>query len=482
MKKRWTLLAMVLAALTLLSGCLFRAPDDLYRQPEKSAGYEKLNQAIRTVRAGLEMEFGAQVEDAVILSGDNTANIQLQDLDGDGRRESAVTFLRVPGIEKPIKIYIFSQIGEEYVVTGVVEGEGSAVYAIAYAEISGEGRKELAVNWQISNGAYQLGVYTLDEIDLPGAGLGEEETLAALRAMTRGELMGSERLLTRCSVAADGSSGCYLLDMDRDTRPEVLVTRMDSNGLSGQVEVFHWEDGALKSAALADLSAGISTLNRIRTNYLAGEYDQPALYVTSTLADGNRAIDVVAFVGDSFTNIALGEEGTSREIIQGFTEINPTDINKDSVAELPAPYQLPSYGESSSSNFWFIDWAQYDDRGRRNHVLTTYHNVSDGWYLVIPESWRDQITISRNDQVTGQREVVFSHWRGENLEPEPFLSIYRVASSRVAGLEEDGWTVLREEENIAYAARFREGGWDSGLSELDLLERFNTIQRSWYSE
>ena len=35
-----------------------------------------------------------------------------------------------------------------------------------------------------------------------------------------------------------------------------------------------------------------------------------------------------------------------------------------------------------------IDWAQYDERGYRNHVLTTYHNASDGWYLEIPEGWR----------------------------------------------------------------------------------------------
>ena len=152
------------------------------------------------------------------------------------------------------------------------------------------------------------------------------------------------------------------------------------------------------------------------------------------------------------------------------------------MAELPSPYPLPSYGESSSSNFWLIDWVQYDERGRRNHVLTTYHNVSDGWYLTIPESWRDQITISRNDQVTGRREVVFSHWRGEDKEPEPFLSVYRVSSSRSSDLEEDGWLVLREEENIIYAARFHEDSWDSGLEEMDLLERFDTIRRSWYSE
>lgn len=482
MRKKGRSLALMLAASLLLSGCLFRSPDDLYRQPEKSAGYEQLNGAIRTVRTGLELEFSTRVEDVTIMAGDNTASIQLQDLDGDGLRESAVTFFRVPGIEKPIKIYIFTQIGEEYVVTGVVEGEGSAIYAIDYAQINGEGRKELAVNWQISSGAYQLGVYTLDEIDLPSEGLSEEEALAAVRAMTRMDLTGMERLLTRCSVASDGSSGCRLLDMDKDTRIEVLVTRVDVGGASSQVEVYGWEDGAMALLDTAELSAGISAVSRVRTNYLAGDYNQPALYVTSTLAEGGRVIDVVAYVGGRLTNVAMSEEGVSRERIQGYTEINPTDINLDMVAELPAPYSLPSYGESSSSNFWLIDWAQYDVRGKRSHVLTTYHNVSDGWYLTIPESWRDQITISRNDQVTGRREVVFSNWRGEEQEPEPFLSIYRVSSSRSSDLEEAGWIVLCEEENVAYAARFHKSSWDCGLDELDLLERFNTIRRSWYSE
>lgn len=482
MKKRWTMLAPMLLALAMLSGCLFRSPDDLYRQPEKSPGYEQLNAAIRAVRTGLETEFGVRVEDVTIMAGDNTASIQLQDLDGDSLRESAVTFFRVPGIEKPIKIYIFNQIDEEYVVTGVVEGEGSAIYAIDYAQINGEGRKELAVNWQISTGAYQLGVYTLDDVDLPSEGLEEEERLAAVRSMTRADLMGTERLLTRCSVAVDGSSGCRLLDMDRDSRIEVLVARMDAGGASSQVELYGWDDGAIASLGVTELSAGINALNRIRTNYLAGNHNQPALYVTSTLAEGGRVIDVVAYMNGTLTNVSMGSEGVSRELIQGYTDINPTDINSDMVAELPSPYQLPSYGESTSSNFWLIDWAQYDERGTRNHVVTTYHNVSDGWYLTIPESWRDQITISRNDQVTGRREVVISHWLGQEREPEPFLSIYRMASSRTTDLEEEGWTILREEENITYAARFHEDGWNSGLDEMDLLERFDTIKRSWYNE
>ena len=139
----------------------------------------------------------------------------------------------------------------------------------------------------------------------------------------------------------------------------------------------------MASLGITDLSAGVNAINRIRTNYLAGGYNQPALYVTSTLAEGGRVIDVVAWLGGRLTNVSMGPEGISRELLQGYTEVRPSDINRDMADELPSPYQLPSYGESASSNFWLIDWAQYDQRGKRNHVLTTYHNMSDGWYLVI---------------------------------------------------------------------------------------------------
>ena len=181
-------------------------------------------------------------------------------------------------------------------------------------------------------------MYTLDEVELPGGDMDVEEALAAVRALSRTDLMGSERLLTRCSVASDGSSGCRLLDMDQDSRIEVLVTRMDAGGASSQVEVYGWEDGAVASLGVTELSAGVSGINRIRTNYLAGGYNQPALYVTSTLAEGGKVIDVVSWLSGQLTNVSMGPEGVSRELILGYTEINPTDINQDGVAELPSPF------------------------------------------------------------------------------------------------------------------------------------------------
>ena len=478
MKKKGIVLAMVLVMALTLTGCLFRSPEDLYRQPEKSAGYEKLNEAIRKVRTALEINYAATVEDAGIVAGDNTASIQLQDLDGDGIRESAVTFLRVSGVTNPLKIVVFTQVGEEYQVTGMVEGEGNLVYSIEYRQINDTGRKELIVNWQISSGAYQLGVYTLDDLTLGGDGSSQAVRSDSMQ-IDFSKLMGSELLLTWCSVASDGSNGARLTDIDQDTRTELAVIRVDSSGMNSYVEVFGWRNGAMASLGTVNLSKGITELSRVRLNYLAGQPEPPALYITSTLANGGKAIDVVACPDGKLTDLTLDEAGISREILQGYTEVTPTDINGDYVLEIPTPNPLPSYGENLSNDFWLIDWCQYDEDGHRNHVMTTYHNVSDGWYLEIPESWRDQITISRNDQVTGQREVVFSRWLGEDEEPEPFLSIYRISSSQGNRVAENGWFLLREEENVIYAAQFR-GSWDCGLNEQQLRDRVKSIQTSWY--
>ena len=103
MRNKWIRLLLPAAAVLLLTGCLFRPPDDLYKLPEKSPGYEQLNSAIRSVRSNLELDYGTSCELAVIVGGEHTASIQLQDLDGDGERESAITSSGCPALKRPLR-------------------------------------------------------------------------------------------------------------------------------------------------------------------------------------------------------------------------------------------------------------------------------------------------------------------------------------------------------------------------------------------
>ena len=487
--KKGKLAALCGAALLLLTGCLFRAPGDLYKLPEVPAGYEQLESAIRGVKQRLELGNSVSTEVCVIMAGDNTATIQLQDLDGDGVRESALTFLRVPGVEKPNKIYIFRQFGEEFRVTGLIEGAGSAIYSIDYVELNGQGSKELVVNWQLSTGVYQLGAYTLDELEAEDYSAEEDSDRSLPNPAVpilpeKDRILATELLLTGSSTASDGaniSSGYQLLDLDQDNRVEIALAKMDNRGLGSQISVYGWHEGVFACVDSVELSKGMTTLNRIRSNYLKGDKGVPALYVTGSRSDGSRLIDVVAYKDRKLTNLSMDPTtGESREQLKGYTDVNPTDVDGDGVAEIPVPTPLPSSGDNTP-NFWLIDWERYDELGRRNHVLTTYHNVADSWYLEVPSAWKNKITISRRDQTSGQREVVFSLWKGKDQEPEPFLSIYRLTgSNRLTQSTSDGRFVLREEESVIYAAKLHESSWDCGMDADDLLQSFNTIQSSWY--
>ena len=164
MKKRWSWAALWLPFLLLsLTGCFFRSPEDLYQSPQRSADYLSLTQTIATVKNSLSQEYGVEVEDISVMSGSNTALIQLQDMDGDGERETAVTFFRVPEADRPLKIYFFTKSDEDtYTASAVVEGTGSSIYRVDYVDLNGNGSKEVVVSWQMNTGAYLLGAYSLE--------------------------------------------------------------------------------------------------------------------------------------------------------------------------------------------------------------------------------------------------------------------------------------------------------------------------------
>ena len=106
----------------------------------------------------------------------------------------------------------------------------------------------------------------------------------------------------------------------------------------------------------------------------------------------------------------------------------------------------------------------------------------DGWYLVIPDHWQKRMVVYRNDNVNGQRTVVFALWQGEDKDPTPFLSIYRLTGASSAMRATTGNRfVLAEDGSAIYAAAFHTG-WDCGLDQTELLENFRLIVSSWSGE
>ena len=98
--------------------------------------------------------------------------------------------------------------------------------------------------------------------------------------------------------------------------------------------------------------------------------------------------------------------------IAPFSSLYPEDINGDGITEVPHPEPIPAWGNVGEDPCRRIDWYTYTSDGTKAAVVSTYHSVEDGWYLRLPDVWKDQILITRTAG-TEEVTVTFSY-RGDS--------------------------------------------------------------------
>ena len=455
--KRFRLL-LAAGLLALLTGCFSQSVDDLYAPPRAPDDYLKLDNKINEV-------LNAGGEYAAPLSGELTQKVQLQDLDGDGVQE-AIAFFRVSADERPLKIYIYHQVEDDYEVAAIIEGSGNAIDSVSYENLDDSPSKEIIVDWETVAQRHLLAAYSIDRYE-------------AL------ELMHTDH------------SGFQIYDIDADGQKELLVLRMadpsesstaapTSSEPANRVELYNFQDGMLELSSSAPLYRDVSGASDMACGYLQDMV--PALFVTSTYAENGQITDIFAWKHEQLENVTLDPEtGESTGTVRWSTEVNSTgvsctDINGDGILELPSAYALPDPNNvGTAPNFWAIRWQQHDIDGGAHRVYTTYHNSRDGWYFILPDAWEGKLTLSRSDLAGGgERAVIFSYWEGDpNVEPEPFLVIYMLTGdNRSMRASMPGRFRLLSTEGDAdtiYAARLIDGGWNCGLDEEGVKANFALI-------
>ena len=438
----------ILAGILLcLTGCFFKSVDELYAIPKSSETYVNLQEKIKEVKGNAEY--------IAPQSGTNTQIIQMVDLNGDGIQE-AVAFFRDSTAEKPLKICIFKQNAKgNYEVFAWIEGAGTEIESIEYRNLTGNSDSEILVSWKVSAGVHTLVAYSVSYGQVA-------------------ELMRS------------GYTDCVTADVDGDGQDEILLAQLDSsNPFSNRVELYDSDGGYLEMRSSAPLSEGIQDVTDWKVGTLAGSV--PGLFVTGVLETGGRITDIFSLDKDTLRNVSIDKETKqSTGTVRYYNGVEPTDIDKDGITEVPLCQAISITGSTNSSEtFWKVQWWQYDAKGVRHLDMTTYHNNTDHWYLVLPESWNGVITLSRRENsAIGERAVVFSYWNGDKkTEPDSFLTIYQLTGSNrtIRSKLNNRFTLCANSEAI-YAAEFADCTWNCGLDQQGLTERFHLINNAWLLE
>ena len=424
----------------LFTGCSVRSAEELYALPRQSDVYYDLQYAIEQVMEPSSSYSGP-------LSGSNQQAVQLADLDGDGEDE-AIVFIKTNGT-KPLKAYVFDRTGETYDNIGVIEGDGSSFDAVEYAQLDGEPGLEIVVGRQLSDQIVQsLSAYTC-----------RDGCLVELMSANYSEFT--------------------VTDLDDDDHKDIFVLRMDSEARNGVAELYRCRDGVMAREQEAGLSAGARQIKRILSGYVA--QGVPAVFVASSFEADTIITDIFAFSGNRFQNLTLmGENGLNAQTVRNY-HVFATDIDDDGIIELPMPVALPS-AQAGEETYWAIDWYSLTSDGGRNIKLSTYHNYAASWYLVLPQTWRDGLSVTRGNPVAGVNGHIFSKWNGYDQTPETIMTIYAfTGDDRVEMARSDGRFLVAEKGDTVYAASLGTCDWAKALTEEDVISMFHFIYLNWNS-
>ena len=433
MKKRIFFL-LILAAACLLSACQVRTVDQMYRVPKRPESYDDLQSVIESAMGA--MEYSAP------KSGENQQTVQMADLDGDGIREYLL-YAKGDG-ENPLRILIFSQQEEGYVLLDTIGCTGSAFDLVEYVQMDGTGGMEIVVGCQISEQVPRsVSVYTLEQ--------------------------GSVRQLFSTNY-----SKFLTCDLDENERMELFVLRPGMETDYGTAELYSIECGTVERSKEIKMSGPTEKLKRVITGRLHG--GKPAVFVATSVDESAIITDVYAVLEDTLTNISLSKDlGTSVQTLRNYY-VYADDIDNDGEVELPSLITMRSLtqGENTQRQY-LIRWYALDEDGSETDKMFTYHNYLDGWYLQLDAQWTHRITVSQDVNT-----YAFYLWDEDYRTAQKIFSVLVLTGqNREEQAVQDNRFTVYKSESVIYAARLEVASGALCLTQNDLIESFHLIRQDW---
>ena len=439
MRRRMGILVLVLAL--LLTGCSGLSAEELYRLPEASEDYYDLQAALNGVLAqGYSYTAPA--------SGTRQEPVQLTDLNGDGVDE-AVAFFRSEE-SGAVSLFVFTKEADVYTALPV-EGAGTGVASVDYANLDGLSGLEIVVTYQVSENVTQA--------------------LQVYRCGWDGELT-VETILT-------GSCSRYgLWDLDGDGLPELFCLTSSGAENPAIVEYYDGAAGRLRTSQDQRLSFPYESLRRLQM---------------AELSDGTRAMLVGGAAGDGslVTDLFLDRDGAlqplelEKDVNRGMSAdyAYPMDIDGDGTVEFPRVEQLPALSTDSTVPR-AVRWYSVDGQGRCKSLLVTYSSGPGDWYLTFPETWDGAVTAREQERSATVRTVDFYHILTEDPAKLDFsdeetaqriLTVYTLrGTDRQSYVEEHGLSILRSDSDVIYAVDLSDSAhtWEGTITMAQVTEMF----------
>ncbi|NGZ74518.1 FG-GAP repeat domain-containing protein [Saccharibacillus alkalitolerans] len=362
MRKLW--LSLVGAAcLLLLSGCSdtlsLPDPTSLIRPPRLPADKEMLKSAIvRQLPTGATQVRARDAKD--------TTTVHYADLDGDGRRETAVVFYKPADSDGNLHMMILQEQGENWVKVLDIAGEGPVLDKLEFADITGDGFVDILAGYGVNGedpasvSSNILMVYSY--ID--------NHTLEALQSKLP-------------------YANFELVDMDGDNRKELAMINMKPD-IGTDIRLYEYKDKAFQELSSLVLP------NKTVTGYYnvtSGKVFENQNGLVLDILMGTSVYTQIVVMKNGVLEPVLSEDSTFKDGM-----VKSEDVNGDGIIEVGTLTTVPegwSYFENKEDIPSLTMYRQWDGAKGLTPVREQYRDPNGRFVLQpFPKELLGNVTLS----------------------------------------------------------------------------------------
>ncbi len=386
MKKIIAILLITVVCLTL-SGCDFNiaSVDSLMRPPKLSGDSSLLQEAFEN-----SVNYSESVIMKTPMSGDNRSSYLFYDLDNDETQEAFV-FYSDPAVEDVAYVSAFKKIDGNWSCVSNIKGRGEDVYEVSFADINGDGIKEIVISW---NSTSQVELANFSDF-------GSSRN----RTMTIYSYNGSSFTLIKTEVFTKA----FIDDLNGDNADELFVLNIDlSNQTKNTVGRIISFNSAYKVVNEEEftITGMLEILNVVTDNYISNDEVHTRLYIDGLISETGVLTEVIDITHSDFAiKLPLYESNVSEApLTLRDVRTNSRDIDNDGIVEIPTLETLVSGTSISSASADAMPlnltvWSELKD-GLIVADFKCLLNSTYGYMFVFPEDSVGKVTVVYNTDTT----------------------------------------------------------------------------------
>lgn len=370
MKKKWIIC--LLTVILTLGGCGIKAPGEAsMEKPKLSAVQQEIYNTLKDI-AGKDYKLAAALE------GDNKGGIKLVDMDGDGQEEAVIFYTR-GNMDTAVNILVLDAVDGKWESIGEIKSSAYQVNKVDYEDMTGDGAPDIVVGWQLSDGIQKgIGIYSFQS----------------------GQVREIFTNLCTAEVAAD---------FDGDRQGELLLTKHDSENYTGQAELYKYKEGKMVLLHTTPMDGGINSIESIQLGMASA--DQQGVFIDMGVGAHSATTALLIVKEDKIQNVFYNEIGELNQKTFKPYPFNCLDIDGDGILEIPIQTPAPGYENASMvETQWITNWYKWDGKDDITLSSQNFYNYVDGYFLNIPQHWKDLVTVKRITEEQGEEKVVYSFY------------------------------------------------------------------------